>query len=297
MIEGILFSEPSEKWTLSALVKDSALLAAHPLNPEAFHLPTHRTIYRRMLATRETDVVILAEAMNVNGEADAIPALADLLNYAVGPHFDHHLAAVRDCLYRRKAAELAREMMEAANDRSDPDRFRAALAKAGEVMKMATATESTDSMVRGFSSFPTDPLPENILAGNAWLRVGDVHFFNSSAGAGKSVALIQASMAWALGLPFLGIKPARSESSTSSARTTKAPWASAARDSLKTPSRLSGGRSRSRRSPASTTWCERISPGNTPAMVSSRDSKGSLPMNPPTSSRSTRSCPSLAATS
>jgi hypothetical protein len=209
MIEGILFSEPSEKWTLSALVKDSALLAAHPLNPEAFHLPTHRTIYRRMLATRETDVVILAEAMNVNGEADAIPALADLLNYAVGPHFDHHLAAVRDCLYRRKAAELAREMMEAANDRSDPDRFRAALAKAGEVMKMATATESTDSMVRGFSSFPTDPLPENILAGNAWLRVGDVHFFNSSAGAGKSVALIQASMAWALGLPFLGIKPAR----------------------------------------------------------------------------------------
>jgi hypothetical protein len=68
---------------------------------------------------------------------------------------------------------------------------------------------NTDSMVRGFMSFPTDPPEEDILAGNAWLRVGDVHFFNSSAGAGKSVALIQASMAWGLGLPFLSIKPAR----------------------------------------------------------------------------------------
>jgi hypothetical protein len=66
---------------------------------------------------------------------------------------------------------------------------------------------NTDSMVRGFMSFPTDPPEEDILAGNAWLRVGDVHFFNSSAGAGKSVALIQASMAWGLGLPFLSIKP------------------------------------------------------------------------------------------
>jgi hypothetical protein len=209
MIEGIPFSEPSEKWMLSALMKDSALLAAHPLNPDAFHLPTHRTIYRRMLATGETDVVILADTMNVNGEADFIPALADLLNYAVGPHFNHHLTVVRECFHRRKAVELAREIMVAANDRSDPDRCLAALAKAGDVMKLAAAPDSTDSMVRGFSAFPTDPLPENILAGDAWLRVGDVHFFNSSAGAGKSVALIQASMAWALGLPFLGIKPSR----------------------------------------------------------------------------------------
>lgn len=69
--------------------------------------------------------------------------------------------------------------------------------------------EADDNMVRGFMSFPTDPPEEDILAGNAWLRVGDVHFLNSSAGAGKSVFLIQASMAWGLGLPFIGITPAR----------------------------------------------------------------------------------------
>lgn len=202
-------SESSEKWVLSAFVKESALLAAHQLAPEAFHHPAHRTIYRRMLATKETDVVILGEAMAIHGEADFIPALGEILNYAVGPHFDHHFAAVRECYHRRLASKMAREITEAANDRSDPDRYRAALAKAGDVMKLAAAPDSTDSMARGFMSFPTDPPERDVLAGNAWLRVGDVHFFNSAAGAGKSVAMAQASIAWGLGLPWLGIEPTR----------------------------------------------------------------------------------------
>ena len=122
------FSEPSEKYVLSSLIKEPARLAESPLDADAFHLPTHRTIYRRMLATWETDVVILGEAMNVHGESDFIPVLSDLLNYAVGPHFDHHLAVVRECFHRRKAVELAREIMEAAHDRSDPDQYQAALA-------------------------------------------------------------------------------------------------------------------------------------------------------------------------
>jgi len=78
-----------------------------------------------------------------------------------------------------------------------------------EAARVAGEMVPPETMVRGFMSFPTDPPPESVLAGNAWLRVGDVHFFNSSAGAGKSVAFIQASMAWALGLPFLGITPSR----------------------------------------------------------------------------------------
>ena len=69
--------------------------------------------------------------------------------------------------------------------------------------------EADDNMVRGFMSFPTDPPERDVLAGNAWLRVGDVHFFNSAAGAGKSVAMAQASIAWGLGLPWLGIEPTR----------------------------------------------------------------------------------------
>ena len=64
-------------------------------------------------------------------------------------------------------------------------------------------------VVRGFNSFPTDPPPEDVLAGDAWLRVSDTNFLNSGAGMGKSVGIGGMSIAWALGLPYFGIHPAR----------------------------------------------------------------------------------------
>ena len=172
MIEEIPYSEQSEKWTLSAFTKDSTLLAAHPLDPEAFHLPAHRTIYRRMLATGETDAVILGEAMAIHGEVDSIPALAGLLTYAVGPHFDHHLAVVHECHHRRKAIELAREIVEASNDRSDPNRYQATLAKAGEVLKAAAAPGKQSLLERAYAlRFDPDsePPPDEVC-----LVIGDV---------------------------------------------------------------------------------------------------------------------------
>ena len=184
-------SESSEKWVLSAFVKESALLAAHPLPPEAFHYPAHRTIYRRMLATKETDVVILGEAMNVHGEADSIPALGQVLNYAVGPHFDHHLAVVRECHHRRMAAELAREIMEAANDRSDPDRYQAALAKAGTMLR-----ESAELAPRAFDikNPPPRPVPLLSLGEHVVCTPGNISNVQAPAKAGKS-AVIGAIMA------------------------------------------------------------------------------------------------------
>ena len=65
------------------------------------------------------------------------------------------------------------------------------------------------AVVRGFMSFPTYPPPEDVLAGDAWFRYGDIHFLNSGAGMGKSVGIGQLSIAWALGLPYFGIWPSR----------------------------------------------------------------------------------------
>jgi hypothetical protein len=65
------------------------------------------------------------------------------------------------------------------------------------------------SVIRGFCTFPTDPPQESVLIGNALIRLGDLAFLNSSAGAGKSVLLIQASIAWPLNLPYLGLNPSR----------------------------------------------------------------------------------------
>lgn len=71
--------------------------------------------------------------------------------------------------------------------------------------------KSTDHsiLVDGINSYPTIVPPETVLLGNDWLRLGDIAHLISTAGAGKSVAMIQMSIAWALGLPYLGIRPAR----------------------------------------------------------------------------------------
>ena len=64
-------------------------------------------------------------------------------------------------------------------------------------------------ITRGVNQFPVDIPPDDILLGRGWLRKSDIGTFISTAGAGKSVAMAQSSMAWSLGLPYMGIKPAR----------------------------------------------------------------------------------------
>lgn len=201
-------SETAEKWVLSELMKDGALLEKHPLDPEVFHYPAHRVIYRRMVATGATDAVILAQAMQAHSETDFIPTMGAIVGYSFGPHLERQLAEINDCHLRRQACEHGRKLIEDASDRSDAARYLATAAKVGDIVK-AGSSESAGNVVRGFLTFPTSPPPEDVLAGDGWLRIGDLAFFNSSAGAGKSVAFAQLSIAWGLGLPYLGIKPSR----------------------------------------------------------------------------------------
>jgi hypothetical protein len=94
---------------------------------------------------------------------------------------------VRECHHRRKAAELAREIMEAANDRSDPDRYQAALAKAGEVLKAVAAPGKQSLLERAYAlRFDPDsePPPDEVC-----LMIGDVPIGsrgNLTASQGKS---------------------------------------------------------------------------------------------------------------
>jgi hypothetical protein len=119
MTEDIPHSEPSEKYVLSSLMKEPALLESHRLDPDAFHLPAHSAIYRRMIAIGETDAVILAQDFLDRNQLDYIGGggtIGDLINHAVGPHFDHHLGVVLDRHKRRRAAEVGRRIIEAATD-------------------------------------------------------------------------------------------------------------------------------------------------------------------------------------
>lgn len=82
-----------------------------------------------------------------------------------------------------------------------PITLEALAAAAGEIV--------TPDVIRGCSTFPMNPPPEDVLLGSDWCRRGDIVFFNSGAGEGKSVAFGQAAMALALGLPWMGIRPPR----------------------------------------------------------------------------------------
>lgn len=74
---------------------------------------------------------------------------------------------------------------------------------------LEAAAGKPSRIARGVTGFPCEWNHETVLLGNGWLRRGDIATFISSAGAGKSVATAQAVMAWALGLPYLGLQPTR----------------------------------------------------------------------------------------
>jgi hypothetical protein len=78
-----------------------------------------------------------------------------------------------------------------------------------ETQPESNETQAPQLIFRGVNHYPTITPPETVLLGNGWMRRGDVVTFISTAGAGKSVAVTQAAMAWGIGLPYLGIKPMR----------------------------------------------------------------------------------------
>ena len=56
-------------------------------------------------------------------------------------------------------------------------------------------------------ALPTEYPDDTVLAGDGWLRRGDVNTVVGPAGFGKTVAAMMAAIFWALGLMCLGIKP------------------------------------------------------------------------------------------
>lgn len=72
------------------------------------------------------------------------------------------------------------------------------------------AAEPDDpNLVRGVLDFPTEVPPEKMLLGDGLVRRGDCFTLVSSAGAGKSVAAVQAGICWGLGRSYFGISPSR----------------------------------------------------------------------------------------
>jgi replicative DNA helicase len=143
-----------EKSVLSSLMKSPGLMAEHPLDPEIFYLPGHRTMYRVAKERGEVELVSFVTYLHETGRLDEVggpAAVSDVYGYAPNDfHFDSHLATLRFCHARRKAIKVCAAGMEAAYDLSEgseSENFLQAISgPVSEVFDIASASNPPDDI-------------------------------------------------------------------------------------------------------------------------------------------------------
>jgi hypothetical protein len=98
---------------------------------------------------------------------------------------------------------------EEERNRVNEERYFQMLEDEQRALTSVEGQEERRKVFRGVNRYPAEATPATSILGDGWLRKGDLGTFIAPAGAGKSVAAIQAAMAWGIGLPYLGITPPR----------------------------------------------------------------------------------------
>ena len=133
--------------------------------------------------------------MNLHDQQGEIHSLTSYVNH------------LRTTYGKRLVMQAAHKLTLDPNDPESHDQIARGLME--QSLAQVTGKLKRQPLVAGVNGFPTDPPPHTILVGNGAIRIGDIAMLNSGAGMGKSVSVGQMAMAWALGLPYFGIKPAR----------------------------------------------------------------------------------------
>lgn len=147
-----------EKSVLSSMMKHPEILAEHALDPEIFHVPAHRILYRRMKSLEEVELVSFVEGLRVAGLLDSVggpSAVTDIFTYAPSAaHFESHLAMLRDRHARRAAIAACAAAVEAAHDCEDGEAFLEALGgpitTVFDIASAATPPKDTKALAREF---------------------------------------------------------------------------------------------------------------------------------------------------
>lgn len=203
--------EPGAIRSAESLIHSWTLYGCHAANeigPRLMPNPTLQRVAEIVRREVENGVREMHNIFPVFGEDGITRSAFVNCCQAVAPEPPHCTGLVESITAHfkvRKTWELSLRLTEAAGDTDERQAIMAELAKLDD-----EATGKSSSMiVRGVNSYPTETPPEDVVLGNGWIRRGDIATFISTAGAGKSVAVTQAAMAWGLGLPYLGIRPPR----------------------------------------------------------------------------------------
>jgi hypothetical protein len=180
------------------------------ISEDHFYSPGNRVIWNALAAHPDADLPLLAQRLLDSGQLDragGATTLMDVHNYCPSPQYlDQHLAVVLQKYSAREAITKARKLIE--DIEASPGEVQSIISHAANsIAKAAEQASKKSLLIRGVMSFPTTIPKEACLLGNGWFRRGDIGTFISTAGAGKSVAVTQMSMAWGIGRTYMGIKP------------------------------------------------------------------------------------------
>jgi hypothetical protein len=182
--------------------------AANDFPPDRFPNTTLRTIAEKLSSPTEGKAIGWPDALPLFSEEHLRAAFIECTEGMFPPTPDACkplVDSLRAFYVEKRQREIAGAIRQAIDSGDEIGGHLAELAKIE-----AEADGKTDSrIVEGVLSFPTEIPAERVLLGTGWGRRGDILTLISTAGNGKSVAMAQAAMAWGIGLPYLGIRPAR----------------------------------------------------------------------------------------
>jgi hypothetical protein len=193
------------------------------IQPEAFYVPAHRTLYIELCDVWESGepihLITFTQRLRDRNILDAIGGAADLTKIAIdfvptAALVGYYLDIVLDKYILREAIATCTEMVRRAYEPLNDD--------VGEPQKLLDEVESRIASIRSLGRNGADegkPLidyaelnPAEIeaanLLGKRWLCRKGIALLNGATGVGKSSASVQAMILWTLGREAFGIKPA-----------------------------------------------------------------------------------------
>lgn len=205
----------AEEYLLSCCFLDGAETMARcvigKIAAESFYVPSHRLIYQHLLALyragKPIDLMVLAEEMKKSGQLDGVggyPGLTQISSRVpTTSQAGYFISTVRKLAQRRAIIKGVNELMDKAYEGDDVTDL---LHPIENFIWQVRASDNVESRARGIGSFeiPDEKDPATLL-GDRYICRGHACLIVGGSGMGKSTIAYQASIAWALGRPFLGI--------------------------------------------------------------------------------------------
>jgi hypothetical protein len=197
--------------------------ARDKITSEYFYVPRHRTIFNALCAMRDErsaiDLVTVTNWLRDAGLLDAVGGAAyvsELFRFVpCAANIEYYLEIISEKYQRRELIAACTETVRRAYaPKTESDQDKTLVDEHDERLAAIRALHSRngahgESFVRLVARNPEEFKRQTLLGGNRYLCRHGAMLVAAESGVGKSSLAVQWAIEWGLGLPSLGIKPAR----------------------------------------------------------------------------------------